>query len=141
MTAPKPKAVDEARCSRCGGSFARALAGTGIKGGLICPDCVRASAGVATSYRVRRLKACHAVYNQAGERVSPVYRSQDDAISWAERREAARQPQARPCLRCQRPFDSAGLMDRLCPTCGHSGADIGIDNAVVIPSRQGRSAK
>lgn len=87
--------------------------------------------------RVRALPSGFAVINGEGSRISPVVRSQDAAMDWLDRRIAAQKPQRRPCLSCDKSFESAGIHDRLCPECGRASGALngGSFTAPAVPKR------
>ncbi|MEA5160540.1 hypothetical protein U5903_07100 [Cereibacter johrii] len=70
-------------------------------------------------YRVAQLAHGFAVKNAEAERVSPVFPDKEGALDWLLTTAERRAPRERPCLSCQKPFESKGIHDRLCPACGH----------------------
>ncbi|SNS87395.1 hypothetical protein SAMN05421763_103308 [[Luteovulum] sphaeroides subsp. megalophilum] len=87
-------------------------------------------------YRVAQLAHGFAVKNAEAERVSPVFPDKEGALDWLLTAAERRAPRERPCLSCQKPFESKGIHDRLCPACGHRPDDgLGDAQRPVIKSR------
>lgn len=55
--------------------------------------------------------------------------------AWEARDNLARKRITRPCMCCQKPFESDGIHNRLCATCRHVGGEY---NPHAVAPRNGR---
>lgn len=55
--------------------------------------------------------------------------------AWEARDKLALKKITRPCMSCQKPFDSEGIHNRLCATCRHTGTSY---NPHAVAPRNGR---
>lgn len=79
------------------------------------------------------------VLNPEEQKCSACFKSKDAALTLRDRLQAEADRQAkrgpRACLCCQQVFDSAGIHNRLCPSC--KGRDQqGSPHAMVLPRRR-----
>lgn len=65
---------------------------------------------------VRGTGGSYAVF-RGNKRVSQHYVNRTGALERLDREQRKEQSQTRPCLRCQKPFLSEGIHNRLCNPC------------------------